>query len=618
MVGKTLDFESFIHPDMLGTSMSNKWITWNTLRAKKIATWEEVRKYVFATDTSQSSNAALPWKNTTTIPKLCQIRDNLAANYMQSIFPKRNWLEWEGETPEANTPDKREAIISYMSYVVDQIPFKGEVEKLVMDFIDYGNAFVMPDWKDNTLLGETKNQLGYVGPTVRRISPHDIVFDPTANSFTETPKIVRSVLSRGQVKKQIDNFAQRTGNETWYKDLWDYLKEIRALTANYTDVSEYPKDSIYQIQGFSNYRDYLTSDFVELLTFYGDYYDEEEDKLYENHIVIVADRHKVIYKEPNPSYFDYPPIWHVGWRQEQDNLWAMGPLENLVGMQYRIDHIENLKADAFDLSTFPVFKIKGYVENFKWEPMAKIYTGDDGDVTLLTPDIQILQVNSEIMNLEAKMEEMAGAPKEALGFRTPGEKTAFEVQRLENAASRIFNSKISMFEEKLIENVLNGCLELGRRNFSGGPSKIFDEEYKMKTFVELSAEDIVGAGRLKPVAARHFAEKAEIVQNLNNLFTSPLGQNPAFMMHVSMTRLGEMIENLLGLEDYKLFQRYVQISEATDAQRLQQVAQEQTQMEAQTPSGLNEDDYDEGVEPDDMEEDPNAEEEAGAGANPFQ
>ena len=35
------------------------------------------------------------------------------------------------------------------------------------------------------------------------------------------------------------------------------------------------------------------------------------------------------------------------------------------------------------------------------------------------------------------MEEMAGAPKEAMGFRSPGEKTAYEVQRMENAASQV-------------------------------------------------------------------------------------------------------------------------------------------------------------------------------------
>lgn len=43
-------------------------------------------------------------------------------------------------------------------------------------------------------------------------------------------------------------------------------------------------------------------------------------------------------------------IVHAGWRYRPDNLWAMGPLDNIVGMQYRIDHLENLKADAMDLA----------------------------------------------------------------------------------------------------------------------------------------------------------------------------------------------------------------------------------------------------------------------------
>jgi len=116
----------------------------------------------------------------------------------------------------------------------------------------------------------------------------------------------------------------------------------------------------------------------------------------------------------------------------------MGPLDNLVGMQYRIDHLENMKADIWDLTRYPIFKIKGYVEDFDWSPGERIICGDDGDVDLVSPDVQVLNFNTEISILEAKMEEMAGAPKEAMGFRTPGEKTKYEVQRIENAASRIF------------------------------------------------------------------------------------------------------------------------------------------------------------------------------------
>ena len=51
------------------------------------------------------------------------------------------------------------------------------------------------------------------------------------------------------------------------------------------------------------------------------------------------------------------------------------------------------------------------------------------------PDVNALQANMELANLQEQMEIMAGAPREAMGFRTPGGKTKYEVQSLENAAS---------------------------------------------------------------------------------------------------------------------------------------------------------------------------------------
>jgi len=53
-----------------------------------------------------------------------------------------------------------------------------------------------------------------------------------------------------------------------------------------------------------------------------------------------------------------------------------------------------------------------------------------------------------------------------MGFRSPGEKTKYEVQRLENASARIFQNKINQFEEQIVEPLLNAMLELARRNLA--------------------------------------------------------------------------------------------------------------------------------------------------------
>jgi hypothetical protein len=593
MAGKTLDIETLgISPDNLGTEIARKFQEWQTFRQVKVSEWNEIRRYVFATDTTETTNSKLPWKNKTTIPKLCQIRDNLNANYMASLFPKRKWLYWEGDDEVSEVKEKKDAIESYMEWCIDRSDFKREVAKLVLDYIDYGNCFATVDWVDHTKMLPGKQQVGYVGPIPRRISPLDIVFNPIADNFENSPKIIRSMVSLGELKKQLTSQTPPE-NLQEVEDLFEYLTRYRSNSNTSThqptfDLSE--KDSYLHVDGFSNYFSYLQSGYCEILTFYGDLYNPENDELLENHVITVVDRHKVISKRPNDSFFGTAPIFHSGWRVRQDNLWAMGPLDNLVGMQYRIDHLENLKADVMDLTVFPPIRIKGYVEDFSYGPMERIYMGDDGEVELLTPNASALQVNTEIAIVEQKMEEMAGSPKEAMGIRTPGEKTAYEVQRLESAAGRIFQSKISQFEEQVVEKVLNAMLEIARRKMGQTTIRAFDDQYKYTSFTKLTSQDITGQGRLRPLAARHFAEKAEVIQNLTQFFGSAVGQNPNIAVHFSGIRVAEMIEELLNLEDYKIVEPFVQLAEQADAQRLANSHQEQVGVEAMTPSGLAQDD----------------------------
>jgi hypothetical protein len=594
MTGKTLDFRSVITPDNLGTQIARKWHEWFILHQNKVTEWEEVRKYLYATDTTKTSNARLPWRNTTTIPKLCNISDNLFANYMATLFPRKKWLEWEADDEDSDEKEKRDSILNYMRWVTSQPMFKEELTKLVLDYIHYGNVFAMPEWvdfrKDNP--DQPNNpKAGYVGPVLRRISPLDIVFNPTAPSFIETPKIIRSLISMGELKKKLMSMSPDQDQEE-IDALYKYFKDYRATIRSSTGSELITRDEWYRVDGFTSWRAYLESDYCEILTFYGDLYDYNEDILLENHQIMVVDRHKVVGKKPNPSYFGYPPIFNCGWRPRQDNLWAMGPLDNLVGMQYRIDHLENMKADVFDLIAFPTLKVKGYVEDFEYRPMERIVLGDDGEVEMLAPPFQVLQTNIEIEKLEAKMEMMAGSPKEAVGFRTPGEKTAYEFQHLENAASRVFQQKIAQFEEQAVERWLNAMLELARRQINGPQTiNVFDDDFKFQTFLTLTADDITGAGRIKPVAARHFAERADIVQSLTNFAQSAIGQDQMVLMHISSIRLAQLFEQLLDIGDYKLVIPFVRISEQQEAQKLSHAGQEQTMMEAKQPAGLTPDDH---------------------------
>lgn len=586
MTGKVLELESVLSPDDLAIRLTEKYLLWDRMRMAKKNDWEEIRRYVYATDTSQTTNASNPWKNRTTVPKLCQIRDNLYANYTATLFPQRKWLIWEANEKDSNSVDKRDAITNYMSWVISQPSFKNEVDKVILDYIDYGNCFVTVAWEDQRVQQPGTTQAGYIGPVVKRISPLDIVMNPTCENFQSTPKMIRSLISQGELKEYLQRMTNDENREE-YEELYKYLREIRNNALNFQgDWSQ--KDNLFNVDGFTSFREYLMSDTVEVLTFYGDYYDQDNDVFKKNRVVTVVDRHKLIGDKPNPSYFGYAPIFHSPWRRKQDNIWGMGPLDNLVGMQYRQDHVENMRADVIDFGTFPVQKIKGFVEDFIWQPGEKIWTSEEGDVEIIAPDSNLVNANFELNELRALMEEMAGAPKEAMGFRTPGEKTKYEVQRLENAAARIFQNKIRQFEEQVVEPLLNAMLELARRNLTGSMViKVFNDEFKTASFQALTVEDITGIGRIKPVAARHFAEQADLIQNLTSLTGS--GVWPLIQPHFSGVKLSKIVENIFNLEDYEVVVPYIGLSEQAEGQKLIQALQEQIHAAAGTATGMGTD-----------------------------
>ena len=92
MSNKPLEIAVKFGQDNEAKYIAHTWHTYNSQRREKIELWKEIRNYVFATDTRTTSNQTLPWKNSTTLPKLCQIRDNLHSNYVSALFPNDEWL----------------------------------------------------------------------------------------------------------------------------------------------------------------------------------------------------------------------------------------------------------------------------------------------------------------------------------------------------------------------------------------------------------------------------------------------------------------------------------------------------------------------------------------------
>ncbi len=572
MAGTTIDLQTMIDPHGLAEDIADRWTQWHNARRTKIEEWKELRNYIYATDTRTTSNSKLPWTNSTTTPKLTQIADNLHANYFSALFPQKRWFRFEANDADSDVKSKRDVIQAYMENKIRQSDFVETTSKLINDYIQYGNCFATVEFaRDYTEYEDGERAVNYVGPKLVRISPFDICFNPLAASFGESPKIVRTMMSMGELSRKIEE----TVDNAYLNQIFEKMVANRAaVSGNDVDID---KSHAFTADGFTNLNEYYESNFVELMTFYGDIYDADTKVFHKNRVITIVDRAYVIYNEQNPSWLGKSPIYHAGWRERPDNLYAMGPLDNLVGMQYRIDHLENLKADVFDQIAYPIIKIRGDVEDFDFEPAARIYMGEEGDVGYLAPDPTALNADFQIQNLENKMEMMAGAPREAMGIRSAGEKTAFEVQQLMTAAGRIFQHKTAHFERVFLEPILNGMIEAARRNMDYADTiRVLNEDSGVFFFEEITKEDIMANGKIVPMGARHFAERAQRVQNLTQLYQIKLA-DPTVAIHLSGKEFARILADELG--EPALFGDNVTVSEQLETQRITTEAEVQYEEE---------------------------------------
>jgi len=569
--------------DALANKIADMWVRWDTARAVWKSDQQELRNYLFATDTRKTSNSKLPWKNSTVTPKLTQIRDNLHANYMAALFPSENWFYYEATDKAPELTKKRYAITNYLKQKLKASNFQLLVSQLVYDYIDFGNVIATYDYVRDVISDSNGNVVSrYVGPKAYRINPTDLVFNPLAETFDKTPVVRRMLKSIGDLMNDVETKPALNYNK-------GVLNKALQFRQNYRDDPEFKKELNMAIDGFGSADEYLESDMVELLEFWGDIYDPDTKQLLRNQLVTIIDRKWVLRKQPNPMWTGSKPMFHCGWRLRTDNLWAQGPLDQLVGLQYRVDHLENLKADVFDQISYPVVKVKGNtVEQFEYEPGAIVFCGEEGDVEFMRPDATALQADLQIEQLMARMEELAGAPKQAMGIRTPGEKTKYEVQSLDNAAGRIFQSKTQWFEKNILEPLLNGMLAEAVRNFQGVEQiRTIDPDFNTEMFIEVTKEDLIANGKLYPVGARHFAEQAKFVQELAQTVQT-VQAIPTVAAHISGKAIAKALEENLGWMRYGIVKDNVAIMEQQETQQLINQAQEDLAAQAAVGMGPQE------------------------------
>jgi hypothetical protein len=570
----TLNYED---KNALASGIAYHWEKWNSSRVQAMELWSEIDAYLHATDTSMLEGGS-NFDHKTHLPILSELHEDLIAIVYSTVFPHDDWLSWKGFEINAITKTLRQKVLSYIKQCHTMSGFNQQMRKVVDDLVRYGNCFTQTYYINESQDSEEGVVSGYTGPAIKRISPFDIVFNPVAKYFKKTPKIIRELLTVGDFYAMVESASD--------DDLCVSEEEMNALmgrrTGSGNDYTERYKDKQYVPQGFGNIEEYYNSGYVEVLWFYGDIYNDSNNSFAKKRCVVVVDRDTVVIDKECL----FPAIHKGSWTPRPDNLWSQGPLDKVVGINYMINHRENSKNDAIDKFTYPDRAYVGDVEEIYDEVTGhtKYIMPEGGSVTDIRPDSTVLTFDNQIMMHRDLARTSARLPQQLAGFRTAGEKTATEVQSLNDGAFRGFINKAGQLEEDVISPAVQDEIRVAKDNFSSIIKVLEEDEEGVMLTTEITEEDLSSNGMLVPSGSKRFSRQLQQLQGLTQLSNTQLGQ--IVMPHINTYALAKTVEELYGFDKYGFVNKFASIDEQSEMQERQMLAQQDAVQQASEPTAL--------------------------------
>ena len=565
---------ALLTPHQLAIEITQLFTEWKNARTSWEQEMLEIRTFLYATDTRTVNQGLENFKNSTTIPKLSQIATNLLANYDSHLFSEPDWAQFEAHDEEAATAESRRNVEAYVRTKVRRKEYESKFREMLTHWINTGVCYGQQRYvTEKGMRPDGTEAILYQGPVLDVIHPMNIVWDITAASFNASAKIVREVFTLGDIARDIEENSQ----SYFTPEMLEKMRTTR-MAVRSSGIKKAPEGVDWEgigltQSGFGDLLNYMKSDMVEVLTYYGDMYNVADGTFRKNHKIVIADRMWVVHDQEITTENGSDRLYYAGWEDLPDSRMAMSPLARIVGLQYKLDKLENLRADIFDRIANPERVEIGTVEHYgvRGGPDSRYVVEDiQGDVKYLNPPVQILNADFQIQNTMNIMEMMAGSPQNASGFRTPGEKTKFEVQVLDQGANRIFRNKTKKFEKEMIEPVLEDIVAMGRENIGETDMVSTFDDIGTQLFLNISRDDLFVAGKIRARGSQLFAEKANTLQNLLGILASPAAGMLA--PHISTEKLSGAMAQLAGVEEFGIFVPFIGVQEQARIRQLNGVA----------------------------------------------
>lgn len=552
--------------DIVAKAITDKYVSWQADRQTFLKEAQDIRDYLFSTTAlnGPSSNQKHVHKNH--VPQLAQIYESLNTQHWNILFANPKFFDF---IPERFAD--RDIAANIVELLLSKLERKNFRETTGRSLVSFFNMVGPAIARVTTEIEyDEDGSIAYKGFVVKNVDYKNIVFDPTAEDFYCTAKVIRSVAHMSDIIQA----AKKDENGIYNQEAIKYLKEARSASPK--GMSDYVKQLTktgIMYDGFNTTEDYLNSGKVEILEYIGDLYNSATGEVQTRRIIKIVDRLHVLSNVANDAPAGFDGLHMAGWRPRPNNLWPQGPLHQLVGMQYHIDHLENSKADIWDLIKMPTEIHKGEVRKSAdaSQPRMQVFveSGADNGYAVVHPDVTILNTDTMLAFYMRKMEDYAGALPQQQGIRTPGEKTLGEVSILETNAQKMAGDKAKLLEAMIAKILQEAYLRMVGPGYDDIDTiELLDDITGQMKVKELSLKDLKIRGGFRAIGVSRWERKNEALRNLTQ--AAPFLQNPAVAPHVSGVKLAEYVEEILDLREVNIVEAFIGVKEAVQAQYMQQ------------------------------------------------
>jgi len=309
------------------------------------------------------------------IPVTQQAVEAVAAHLTQGVIPYDEWFEILGRTPEDEANSK--ANQGLLMWQHQKMGFRTKFYQLVKYACVFGNVPYCVNWTERMqtipdeaafqsqmmqaagvagMVGEPmpkpdlaampmKEQRVYDGPTLEVGNIFDFVIERHPNDPDHAPRCVRSFKSKA--------YLLDMQNEDGYS-IYEGVEDVMD-TDGQNETSDALKREVYRLEGFIE----QPKGQVELLQFEGDLELPGPDGpvIYKNHILVVANRSKVIRFEPSPFAHGMPSWNMFVLYPEPGEVYGRGIIEPALGLQDVINVRANQVIEANTLIINPSYEV---------------------------------------------------------------------------------------------------------------------------------------------------------------------------------------------------------------------------------------------------------------------